>query len=766
MRYSFILFLIVTHSLFTYQTTAQSAAKVTDEQLRQFIQQAQQSGSNPWQLEELAKSRGFSATDLLRLRQQLNPVSNTSAPAKRDTLPVRRQQGEIAGPKPAPPSPVFGASLFQQTNLTFEPNLRIPTPRHYILGPDDELVIDVYGNAQHTYSATISPEGSIRLENLAPIYVNGLTVEQAQQRIVRRLRTVFADLNTTNAGVYAQVTLAGIRSIRITLIGQAVRPGTYTLSSLATVFHALHAAGGPSPDRGSFRDIGLYRNNRLVRQIDLYDFLLRADGSADVRLHDGDVIKINHYQSRIELAGEVKQPGIYEVQAGETVQTVLKFAGGFTDRAYTATIDLRRPTATEYRIISLSADQLATFLPQAGDLYTVSSILNRYVNNVRIEGGVFRPGEYALQTASTLGKLIRQAEGLREDAFLAQATIWRQRDDLEPELISIDLGKLMRNEIADILLRRDDRIRIFTVGELHENRTVSIWGAVNRGGTFPYADSLTVVNLIAQAGGFTEGGLASRIEIARRVRRDTAGLSTDQTVKLLIMTTDKGLRLTTADARFRLEPFDQIFVRTLPHYEAQKLVSIMGEVAYPGPYAIRDKQERITDLISRAGGLRSSAFLRAARFVRRGTIIAVDLGRIIDSPTDPANLLLEEGDSLTIPRPIQTVAVMGEVLKPTTIAYDPTVTFREYLNRAGGFTRQALRRRVYGISPNGQITRTYSWLGFRRYPTTEPGMEIIVPARAADRNEKLSSTERIAIISGITSLTALLLTVVRLWAGN
>lgn len=760
-----LFFFLVTICLFYTQATAQPSNSVTNEQLNQWVRQAQKNGLSDQQLDSFAKKQGLSATDLVRLRPQLSIPTN---PVRRDTMPARHQNTLPDARKPVPvqTSPVFGAALFQNASLLFEPNLRIPTPQNYILGPDDEIMIDVYGNAQHTYQARISPEGSIRLENLAPIYLNGLTIEQAQQRIVGRLRSVFAGLNTAEAGIYAQVTLTGIRSIRVMVIGQAVRPGTYTLPSLATVFHALYAAGGPTPAQGSFRNIGLYRNNRLVRQIDLYDFLLRADGSADVRLHDGDVIKINHYQTHIELVGEVKQPGLYEVRPDETLQTLLTIAGGFTERAYTATIDLRRPTATEYQIISLPGDQLSTFHPKAGDRYTVGAILNRYTNKVQIEGAVYRPGEYALQVAPTLRQLIRQAEGLRDDAFLAQATIRRQQDNLEPRLISIDIAKLLHQEIADFPLQRDDRIRIFTVGELHENRTVTIRGAVNQGGIFPFADSLTVDNLIAMAGGFTDGASASRIEIARRVRRDTADLYNNQTTRLFTLTTDDKLRLSASSVHFRLEPFDQVFVRTLPHYQSQKLVSITGEVNYTGAYAIRDKQERITDLIARAGGLRPSAFLPAARFIRQGTIVGINFHHILTNPAHPANLLLQEGDSLIIPPLQPTVTISGEVLKPTTVAYEPLLTISDYLNQAGSFSSRAYRRKIYVVRANGQIRHTQSLLGVRRYPISEPGMTIIVPTKPSDTHEKLSTGERIALFSGITSLTALLLTVVRLWTGN
>ena len=720
------------------------------------------------QMEELARTRGFSAVDIDKMRQRIRTVS-TAATAPPVAVAAESSRGREQPATPAPPAvsraepAVFGASLFGNASLTFEPNLRIPTPRNYIIGPDDELIVDIYGNAQQTYRAKVSPEGSIRLENLSPIYVNGLTIEQAQQRIVGRLRTLYQGLNSAGGGINAQVTLGSVRSISVTLLGQVVRPGTYTLSSLATIFNALYASGGPSPERGSFRDVRLYRNNRLVRRLDIYDFLLRADQKDNIRLLDQDIIFVDHYTTRVELAGEVKQPGLYDVRPGETFQSVLNFCGGFTDRAYTAAVSLRRNTPTQQQLISLAAADMMNFVPKAGDQYVVGTILDRIDNQVSIGGAVLRPGDYELLRNPTLQQLVRSAEGLRDDAFLNRATIRRLRENLDPELISVDLGRVMRQQQPDVPLRPNDRVLISAVGELREKRTVSIQGAVNRGGTFDFTDSMTVANVVVLAGGFSEAAISSRMEIARRVGSDTTGLPADQTIRLLAFAIDRNLRLSPDDAQLTLQPFDQVFVRASPRYETQQGVSLTGEVFYPGPYAIRAKNDRITDLIARAGGLKPEANLSAARFTRQGERVALDLHKILNDPAVVGNLLLEDGDALAVPRRPELIRIRGEVLNPATVEFDPSKSFRDYISEAGGFTERALKRKSYAVAANGKIHPTRSFLGIKQYPKPERGMEIRVLIKPPKEPHRTSSTERAALLTVIASGAAVVLSALRLF---
>ena len=748
------------------RAVAQKVENLTDGQVQQFVQQAQASGMTDAQIEQMAQSRGFSPSDIATMRRRISQV--TSVTAAKPTLAetsVAREQPATPAPPPAPvASPVFGASLFGNASLTFEPNLRIPTPRNYQIGPDDELIVDVYGNAQQTYRPKVSPEGSIRIENLSPIYVNGLTIEQAEQRIIGRLRTLYQGLNSAGSGISAQVTLGSVRSIKVTLLGQVVRPGTYTLSSLTTVFNALYAAGGPSPDRGSFRNIRVYRSNRLVRTLDIYDFLLRADQKDNIRLLDQDIVFVDHYHTRVELAGQVKQPGIYEIRPGETLRTVLNFAGGFADRAYTASISLQRNTPTEQQLITVAGSEVAGFGPQSGDRYTIGTILDRVENKVTIGGAVFRPGEFSLEKNPTLKQLINSAEGLREDAFLNRATIRRLRPNLDPEMLSVDMGKLLRGELPDVSLQREDVVQIVAVSELRQGRMVSIQGAVNRTGTFDFADSMTVANLVVLAGGFSEGAISSRMEIARRVLNDTTGLPSGQNVRLIAFDIDRNLRLSPADAQLTLRPFDQVFVRASPRYEAQKSTAIAGEIQYPGSYSIRTATDRITDLITRAGGLKSEAYLPAARFTRKGEIISLDMRKILDNPADAGNLLLEDGDALMIPRRVELVRIRGEVLNPATVEYDPTKSFRDYIGEAGNFTKKALRRKTYAIAANGKIKPTNSFLGIHRFPKPERGMEIVVPSSPPKDPARTSTTERAALLTVVGSGLAVILTALRIFS--
>ncbi len=756
--------------LYTGLICAQPVKNLTDEQVHQFVQQALASGMTEAQMSELALSRGFTAADISAVRKRISRLQTPYATSvQQNTLETNVVREQPATPAPptisaaASTAAVFGASLFTNASLSFEPNLRIPTPRHYIIGPDDELIIDIYGNAQQTYRPKVSPEGSIRLENLSPIYVNGLTIEQAEQRIVGRLRTLYQGINTATSDIHAQLTLGSVRSIKVTLLGQVVRPGTYTLSSLATVFNALYASGGPSPERGSFRNVRVYRNNRLVRTLDIYDFLLRADQKDNIRLQDQDIVFIDHYSTRVELMGQVKQPGIYELRPGETLQQVLNFAGGFTDRAYSASISLRRNTSIEQQLVTIATNETGHFLPQAGDRFTIGTILNRIANKVSVGGAVFRPGEYALAKNATVGQLIKNAEGLREDAFLNRATIRRLRDNLDPELISVDLGKLLRNEVPDLVLRQGDSLHINTVHDLRQKRTVSIRGAVNQAGTFEFADSMTVANLVVMGGGFSEAATASRMEIARRIKNDTNGLANGQTIRLITCSIDQNLRLTSADAQLVLQPFDEVFVRTSPRYEAQKGVTVSGEVYYPGPYAIRMKNDRIADLITRAGGLKLDAYLPAARFTRKGEAISIDLKEILKNPNGMGNLLLEAGDTLLIPRQAELIRIRGEVLNPATVGFDPSKTFRHYIDEAGGFTNKALKRKVYAVSANGKIQPTHSVLGIRRYPKPERGMEIIVPSEPSKEPTRTTTTERTALLTVVASGAAVVLTALRLF---
>ncbi len=744
---------------------------VSNDQLLQYYQQAKASGLSDMQIEQAAMAKGYTLSDLSQLRQRLTQAQNpaSTSGSKRDTVEVTRQQEPVpASPitKPTtsvqPEKPtIFGSKFFNDAFITFEPNLRLATPKDYILGPDDELLVDIYGNAVDNLRLKVSPDGTVKMINLAPLYINGLTIEQASERIISRLRQAYSGLNLPGSSTKATITLSGVRSIKVMITGSVNRPGTYTVSSLATAFNALYLSGGPN-EIGSFRKIEVIRNNNVIRKIDIYSFLVNADLKDNVSLRDQDIILIYPYETRVTLNGEMKYTGRFELKPGETFKDLLYYAGGFTEEAYTASINYQRNTGKELRVGAINPEDFGTFNPKSGDVFTVGKTLDRFENRVEIQGAVYRPGNYALdESVKTIKNLILKAEGLRGNAFLNRALISREQENLEPLLISFDLGKLMRGEIADIPLKRQDEITIKTVQDMRESYTVSISGAVQNPGSFGYGDSMSVSDLIYLAGGYTEAAIPYRVEVARRIKEDTVGLPSSQNIVIYTFDVDKNLKQLGENRKFRLKPFDIIFVRTSPRYEVQRTVAIQGEVLYPGTYSIIDNNDRISDLLQRAGGLQPEAYLAAARFRRDKQLVGIDLERIIQQTNIPGNLQLLDGDSILIPRITELVRLNGQILNPSVVNFDYTYNFKDYISEAGGFTDKARRRRIYVTYANGRIARTRKVFGFDVYPKIERGATITVPAKEVNENRpKTSPAERAAIIS---VLGTLIITMIRLF---
>ena len=773
--FSFPVCLLLGMAQLSAQPTGSRVDQLSDAQVEEFYSRAQASGLSEAQIEQAAMSQGYTLTDITKMRQRIAGIrsrtSRSSGQTVVDTSNSRTLPGGLSQrradslPSAGSPLRVFGASLFENASLSFEPNLRIATPRNYVVGPDDEISIDVSGASSDSFKLRVSPEGTVKVPNIQPIFVSGLTIEQAEQRIIARLRKGgYQGLGVPGSGTSANVALTNIRSIRVTLVGEVVRPGTYTISSLGSAFNALYLAGGPNPETGSFRKISVIRGNRVVRTIDLYDFVLRADQHDNIRLQDQDVIRVADYDTRVELTGQVRRPAIFEMLPGETLKTLLSFAGGFGDDAYRASITLRRNTNRERRIVTIGEDQLAGFVPERGDRYFVGKILERYENRVQVAGAVMRPGDYALEPGlETVRQLISRAEGLSKDAFTNRATIIRERPDQDRENITFDLGKLMRNEIADIPLLRQDSLTVLSIRNLRENFSITIEGAVNRPSTIPYVSNMSVADLIAQAGGFQEGATPNRIEVARRSRQDSVGVRT-KTLEMYQFALDRDLQITPLEASptsgesanptvFHLQPFDIVYVRTSPNYEAQRQVYIAGEVLHPGSYAIASRQERIADVIRQAGGLRPGAYMAGAQYKRAGQVIGSDLRRILADPTAEENLMLREGDTLFIPRQSEIVAIQGAVLNPSSVSYKAGYTFNDYISEAGGYTDNARNRKAYVIYPNSRKDRTHRFVFIPFRPRVQPGSTIVVPFKPLDSN-RLSPIERVGILSLIGTLAA------------
>lgn len=755
---------------------AQSRAdQLSDDQVVEFYRRAQASGLNEAQIENAAMSQGYTLDDITKMRRRITQLRGQAGRTNQrsssmDTSVVRTSPAGLSrrsdtlgllrvDSSGVRRSRVFGASLFQNAGLSFEPDIRIATPRNYIVGPDDEILLDIYGASSDNFKLRVTPEGTVKIPNLPPVQVSGLTVEKAEERIIARLRQGgFKDLGTAGSGTYASASVGKIRSIRVTLVGEVVRPGTYTVSSLGSAFNALYQAGGPNPETGSFRRIQVIRGNRVVRTIDLYDFLLRADQRDNIRLQDQDVIRVAEYQTRVDMQGEVRRPYLFELLPGETFQTLLNFAGGFNDEAYTASVSVRRNTAKERQVINLTPDEFAKFIPQRGDRFTVGRILNRYENRVQIVGAVMRPGDYALETGlTTVGELIRRADGLQKDAFTNRATIFRERENSETEVIPFDLKSLLGGQAADIPLHRQDSVVVQSIRNLREAYFVTIEGAVNRPDTFNFASNMTVSDLITLAGGFQEGATASRVEIARRLRGDT--LSGKTNTEIYRFSLDRSLQLNEADARFVLQPFDIVYVRTQPFYEAQQQVFVNGEVMHPGLYAILSRTERIADLIQRAGGLKQDAYLPGAQFIRNRQVVGTNIAAVISNPKIDGNLLLQSRDTLLIPRRSDLVGVQGAVLNPTTVSYEQGMNLRDYISLSGGFTENARVSRSYVVYPNGRKDRTRHFIGLKKFPKIQPGSTIVVPFKPMD-DRKLTPSERIGTFSLIGTLAATLTTII------
>ncbi len=809
--------------------------ELTDAQIRQLMQRAESIGYNDAQLEQMALAQGMPQTEIQKLRLRVQRIRNTqgasNAPVQsygdnpvmqdasgrtynsqlynRDSIGMNgadsrmqrrlETQDLFEGMRPK----VFGAELFRNSNITFEPNLRMATPKNYVIGPDDELLVDLTGDNEANYRLPVSPDGTIRLQYVGIIPVSGLSIEQATAKVRAAMSKTYPGLRTGRTNV--ALNLGNIRGIKVVLTGEVVKPGTYTLPSLATVFNALYASGGPS-ENGSFRKIQVIRNNRVVSTIDTYDFLVNGLQKGNIRLQDQDVIHIPVYDIRVEIAGEVKRPAYFELLREENIQDVLDYAGGFSTRAYTARIKVLQNTARERRITDIAALDFGAYHPKNGDKFVVEQILDRFENRVEISGAVFRPGQYELENGLSLRALINKAEGLREDAFMNRGYINRLNVDNTLSLIAFDVQKIVAGSSPDILLQREDKVTISSLFDLRDEYKVMIQGEVRDSGTFEYAENMSLEDLIQMAGGFREGATPNRIEISRRIKNSDARSVSAITAEVFTVNIDQNLRL--SDQQFVLKPFDVVSVRSSEGYQVQRQVTLEGEILYPGTYTITRKDERISDLIVRAGGLTPSGYAEGASLKRPGPkpilneksknaindedeeakkflnlkrlqqtgvkdtlaadveqkliqsdLVGIELASILKKPKSKIDLIVEDGDVIRVPKQLQTVRVTGEVLNPNNIVYNSGKGFKQYVNGAGGFTSTALRRGAYIKYANGSVESARKFLFFNNFPKVKPGAEILVPKRAV--TERLTPQGWIGIGTAVASMAAIIVSLLR-----
>lgn len=825
--------------------------ELSDAQIRELIRRAGELGLSETELLQMAKLRGLSDFQIEKLKNRIEGLDSSamgsarsgSQAGKRDA----RRQGDLNEITQGffkyqqelfffeeESSPYFGGDLFYNKNrkLTFEPNINIPTPKNYILGPGDMIYIDIYGQSERYMEVNINPDGFAIVENIGPISLSGKSIEEATNILKNRLSNFYEGMRGSNPNTYLQVTLGNVRSIQVHLVGELRLPGTFTLSSFSTVFNALYAAGGPS-DNGTYRNIKLIRKNKTISTIDIYDFITNGKADLNLKLEDQDVILVEPFEGRATVEGEVKRPKIFEVKNGETFADLLRYTGGFTDEAFQDRIAVSRITGKERSVSDIFKNQFDIFTVKGGDKYTINKVLNRFTNRVQIKGAVFREGNYALTEGLTLKQLIANADGVRGEAYLERASILRTSEDLSTEVLTVNVRDILNGSAADIPLQREDVIRISSIYDLQEEFYVQVTGEVRNPGTYSFSKQMTVEDLIILAGGLREAASTKDIEIARRVGTPQEGLFST----LIPVNVDKSL--VPSDNPQVLEPFDNVIIRRKPNFNLEKIVYIEGQVNSPGAFAVQSAQERISDVISRAGGLTTFAYAKGATLIRRteyfnteseqlrrqknlmdlqlklqadpnnteaqelllerlfkdlgnkdaaksavesaavsevkretvagiaeskgdfGQVkireteaVAIDLEKIMNNPGSAFDLILEEGDIISIPRQLQTVRLRGDIVYPTTVRYENARGLKHYINKAGGFDNRANRKRTYVVYANGDVARTRSFLGLRSYPSIEPGAEVFVPTKGP--RVPVRPGELVGLTTGLATLVLII----------
>ena len=676
---------------------------------------------------------------------------------------------------------VFGRNIFNNKNLTFEPSMNIATPQNYRLGPGDAVIIDVYGASQKSINSTVSPDGDIVIEGFGPIQVSGLTVSEANARIRSQLGTRY-----TSSRI--KISLGQTRTITVNVMGEVKAPGTYTLSAFSTVFQALYMAGGTN-DIGTLRNIKIYRSNRLVSVCDIYDYILNGKMTGNVRLADGDVIVVGPYDCLVNISGKVKRPMYYEMKKNESVGTLLKYSGGFTGDAYKKSVRLNRKTGREYSVFNIGEFDMNSFHVADGDSVSVDSILPRYANTVEIKGAVFRPGMYNLSgEINSVRSLIEHAEGLTEEAFSAHAVMHRMKSDRTLEVVPVDVAGILSGNVADIPLKENDVLFIPTKTERMTQRTIIIHGEVQYPGIYKYADNETIEDFILQAGGLTDRASTVKVDVARRVDNPKA-FTTDSIIAKTYTLSLKDGFVIDGTPGFKLMPFDEVYVRKSPGYVTQQNVTIEGQAMFAGTYTLSNKNEKLSDLVRKAGGVTDLAYVKGARLERRITpeerlkmqtvmkllqaqagekdsidvskqqlgdtyYVGIELDKALEKPNGDADLVLREGDKLIIPEYNGTVKISGDVVYPNAVAYEKGKKASYYIDQAGGWGNRAKKSRAIIVYMNGTVAK------ISHNAKVLPGSEIIVPSKPKPTGNTLG--QWLTIGTSVASIATMIATIANL----
>ena len=768
---------------------------MSDDQIESYWSQIKKGGYTMAQVEVLAKAQGISATKIADFKRRVNSLGAKNT-FKNKNFEIE-EKGEFTDEpfglkdpqmveKDSVSVSLFGYDFFSNSKVSFTPSVNIAVPKNYQIGPGDEIMIDLWGASEITYKATVNNSGSIKINGIGFVFINGFTLENASKKIISKLKTkhagISADSNSYNK-INTNITVSKIRTVQVNIIGEVKTPGTYALNSLSTVLNALYVAGGPT-EMGTFREVQLVRANKVVATLDIYQYMLSGTQEGNLKLQDQDVLLVKPYKNLVSVEGAVKRAGIYELKDGQTLAELAEYFGGFTPIAYTNLLTVERLNGTQKEIREVAFTKAKDFIMQGGDKLVVQEILDRYENKITIQGEVYRPGSFELFEKMTLKTLIEKAEGITPEAFLLRGLLVRTFDDTNKENIAFSVSEIL-NGSSTIVLQARDQVRIFNKEELREKRTITIAGAVNTPNTFDFVDKLQIEDVIAMSGGLERGADPQVISVSRRLKDGSFKTLSE----VYAVSSDENLAINNGKP-FYIQPFDVIDVRYSKGYTAQKNVSISGEVKYSGSYTLINKNERISDLIERAGGFTEFAYVKGAALIRKTKNkyaidilknmdknmgdesnsdalkemeandtefkVGIDLKMILENKGSDIDMYLREGDELLIPSKRQTVKVSGMVLQPSLVQYKEGLSLRKYIFKSGGFADTAKKTKIYVSYANGDIKTVKRFLFIKRYPKLAPGATIFVPAKPV--KEKMSTAELLGITTSIATLGILIKT--------
>lgn len=781
--------------LFLLAGSVPARAQMSDEAVVNYALTAKQAGKSDQQIGKELLAKGVTAEQAERLKKKYEASQGSETAVADQSIAGQRRERQqssqetltagsmdvvsstVSDPTEGATNPrtVFGRNIFRGSALTFEPNENQATPENYRLGPGDEIIIDIWGENERSLREEISPEGNIMIEQVGPVYLNGLTIREANEKLRSVFSQIYAGVSGEEPSSDVRVTLGRLRTIQVNVLGEVATPGTYRLSSFATVFHALYRAGGVTPI-GGLRDIRIMRGDHEVARVDVYDLLMKGKQNDDIRLEEGDVIIVPPYELLVEISGNVKRPMHYEMKSGESLGKLMEYAGGFTGDAYRDEVCVIRESGREYQIYNVREPNYASWNLEDGDAVTVGSVLDRFANRVEVRGAVYREGMYELgDEVHTVRGLIERAEGLKGDAFPGRALLLREQEDLTLEMVAVDLAGVMSGAAPDIELQRNDVLVIPSIHELEERGALTISGEVARPGTYPYAENMTIEDLVVQAGGLLDGASTARIDVSRRIKDPKSLTPSSELGKIYSFSLKDGL-IVDGEPGFTLMPYDIVEVRRSPAYRPQERVTLDGEVVFSGGYTLIKKNERLSDLVKRAGGLTSDAYAHGARLIRRMNdeeravrettlrmalqnqqgsgdslsmnklqlndyySVGIELDKALAEPGSDYDMVLREGDRLVIPQYVSTVSISGEVMYSNTVLYLQGKNLKYYVGQAGGYGLRAKKSRAYVIYMNGTVTRVRSL----RKARIEPGCQIIIPSKRERKGMNLPAIMSLA----------------------